>query len=400
MVALQHKYKTIGFATACLAGWAVLWWISPLLFGAGLALAMVAGAVVGWRMLQRRRRPQTLGMDSLLAITSSASEEVEETGDLIAQMLNEGRYALLLRPQIVSNLEPEQVQRAMGELDQRMALVPDGDVILKASRCDSYEDADGHSLSERIVHVEPMFLDRHLVTNKQYRAFVKAGGYEQISLWDPTVWPAILDFIDSTGHPGPRYWKDGTFLPGEADHPVVGICWYEASAYARWVGKRLPTDPEWVKAGGWPVPVPGGKPLQRKHPWGDTPDRLQANLWGSGPSKTVSVYEMTNGGSVGGVYQLIGNVWEWTTSNFGAWDPAQRRVESPQQMKSLRGGAYDTYFDAQANCQFQSGDSPMARKHNIGFRCALSVCDLGGLDVHEEPPAKTEAYSRPLEALV
>jgi iron(II)-dependent oxidoreductase len=89
---------------------------------------------------------------------------------------------------------------------------------------------------------------------------------------------------------------------------------------------------------------------------------------------------MNNGGTVGGVYQLIGNVWEWTSSNFGAWDAALKRIEAATQMKSLRGGAYDTYFDSQANCQFQSGDSPMSRKHNIGFRCALGVCDLGQLD--------------------
>ena len=120
--------------------------------------------------------------------------------------------------------------------------------------------------------------------------------------------------------------------------------------------------------------------MQRKHPWGDTMDRMQANLWSSGPGKTVPVHEMNNGGTVGGVYQLIGNVWEWTTSNFGAWDATMKRVETANQMKSVRGGAFDTYFDSQANCQFQSGDSPMARKHNIGFRCAMSVCDLGQLD--------------------
>ncbi|HTN77701.1 MAG TPA: SUMF1/EgtB/PvdO family nonheme iron enzyme, partial [Pirellulaceae bacterium] len=105
-----------------------------------------------------------------------------------------------------------------------------------------------------------------------------------------------------------------------------------------------------------------------------------ANLWGTGPGRTTSVHEFNNGGSVGGVYQLIGNCWEWTTSNFGAWDPALRRLETPSQMKSVRGGGYDTYFDSQANTQFQSGDSPMARKHNIGFRCALGVCDIGDLE--------------------
>jgi iron(II)-dependent oxidoreductase len=88
------------------------------------------------------------------------------------------------------------------------------------------------------------------------------------------------------------------------------------------------------------------------------------------------VTKFEEGVSVGGVYQLIGNVWEWTHSNFGAWDEAARRLEIQGAMKSLRGGAFDTYFDSQATCQFQSGDSSIARKHNIGFRCCLGLCDL------------------------
>jgi iron(II)-dependent oxidoreductase len=395
MFAFQQKWHFVAFAGVTLVGWAVLGFVSPVLFGIALGVAMFAGGIIGVRHVNRRRKEarRPVGVATLLKSDPNADrtrEEVEETGDLIDQMLREGRYALLLRPQIVANLQNDQIQRALSELDSRMALVPDGDVLLRATRIDAPTDEREAPLGERIVRVEPMFLDRYPVTNRQYRAFVKAGGYEQISLWDPTVWPAILDFVDSTGHPGPRFWKDGHFASGEADHPVVGVSWYEASAYARWVGKRLPSDPEWVKAGGWPVQVPGGKPLQRKHPWGDTMDRMQANLWGSGPGKTVAVHELNNGGTVGGVYQLIGNVWEWTTSNFGAWDPAMKRVEAPTQMKSIRGGAFDTYFDNQANCQFQSGDSPMSRKHNIGFRCALSMCDLGSFDGNEKADEERE----------
>ena len=262
MVAPQQRWLVIGFSGVTLVGWSVLWFISPVLFGAGLAVAMAGGAVVAWRYCKRQRDHEPfkpLGVDSLLGTTATENEvDVEQTGDLIELMLREGRYALLLRPQIVSNLEPEQVKRALAELDTRMALVPDGDVILKASRFDIAQNDDESTPLDRQVHVESMFLDRYPVTNKQYRQFVLAGGYEQISLWDPTVWPAILDFIDSTGHPGPRYWKDGKFAAGEGDHPVVGVSWYEASAFARWVGKRLPSEPEWVKAGSWPVQVPGG----------------------------------------------------------------------------------------------------------------------------------------------
>ncbi|HVW39425.1 MAG TPA: SUMF1/EgtB/PvdO family nonheme iron enzyme, partial [Pirellulales bacterium] len=169
--------------------------------------------------------------------------------------------------------------------------------------------------------------------------------------------------------------------------------WYEAAAYARWVGKRLPTEAEWVKAGSWPVPLSDKKQWQRKFPWGDTMDRERCNLWGSGPGKVVAVGEFSSGVSVGGVYQLIGNVWEWTSGNFGAADGASQDLLLPVPMKSIRGGAFDTYFENQATCQFQSGENPLSRKHNIGFRCALGMCDVAAPapEADVESPAESPA---------
>jgi iron(II)-dependent oxidoreductase len=86
------------------------------------------------------------------------------------------------------------------------------------------------------------------------------------------------------------------------------------------------------------------------------------------------VDEFAEGDSVGGARQLIGNVWEWTGVGFGAWE-AQNRYDGAN-LKSIRGGAFDTYFDSQANCHFQSGEPPLSRKRNVGFRCAVGVCDL------------------------
>jgi gamma-glutamyl hercynylcysteine S-oxide synthase len=103
-------------------------------------------------------------------------------------------------------------------------------------------------------------------------------------------------------------------------------------------------------------------------------DLGRANLWGSGPGGVVAVTEFPEGVSVGGAYQLIGNVWEWTSGAFRGTGGGHWQLPTP--MKSIRGGAFDTYFDNQAACQFQSGESPLARRHNIGFRCAVGVCDL------------------------
>ena len=103
-------------------------------------------------------------------------------------------------------------------------------------------------------------------------------------------------------------------------------------------------------------------------------DRTKANLWGSGTGAVVPVQEFEDGVSVGGAYQLIGNVWEWTASKYEHNDGRNRDGENT--LVSLRGGAFNTYFDCHATCDFQSGDHPMSRKQNIGFRCALSACDV------------------------
>src|SRR5690606_26022831 len=118
--------------------------------------------------------------------------------------------------------------------------------------------------------IEGCYLDRYVVTNAQYQHFVDAGGYEQFALWHDEALPALFDFVDHTGTPAPAFWSDGRFADGEETLPVVGISWYEASAYARWVGKRLPTDGEWTKAGAWPVETSPGRITQRRYPWGDT----------------------------------------------------------------------------------------------------------------------------------
>ena len=119
-----------------------------------------------------------------------------------------------------------------------------------------------------------------------YYEFVAAGGYQQEALWDKAVWPMAPTMLDCSGMPGPRYWNRGCFLPGEEDHPVVGVSWHEAAACARWLGKRLPSDAEWVKAGSWPVPVSATACLQRRYPWGDAMDLKHANLWV--PGRTAS----------------------------------------------------------------------------------------------------------------
>ncbi len=364
---------TIAGGAAAL-GWGCLA-ASPLLGGSG-AIA------VGFGLWGLTRKPRS-GPFRPVGASRPAEPQAGEPSDpesLVRLLLGQGRFALLLRRQLAENLSKEQFERACEALEENMALVPDGEVTLIRTLefpSDSLgEDGDPVPQSRRVVRVRHFFLDRYPVTNAQYREFVVAGGYEQASLWDPTILPAVLDFVDQTGHPGPAFWKHGCYEPGEEDHPVVGVNWYEACAYARWAGKRLPTDAEWVKAASWPVTLPDGSRVQRRYPWGDSMEPRRANIWGQGPGRIVSVDQFASGVSVGGVYQLIGNVWEWTWSDYRPFDTEEGEIQLPCPMKSIRGGAFDTYFDSQATCQFQSGDRPTARKHNIGFRCALGVADI------------------------
>ena len=359
-------------------------WIarSPLLaggFGVGLCYVMLRISCFGREPGNKGRDPQ-LAKAAPLRATPPKPVDPNDINGLVEQMLAQERFALLLRPQVVGNLSEDQFRRTLCSLEQTMALVPDGGVVLvrtdEALDDGKLDDEEIAAARGHVIKVERFFLDRYPVTNRQFYQFAASGGYAQMSLWDKSIWTAVLDLVDCTGMPGPRYWQHGHFLPGEENHPVVGVSWYEACAYARWLGKRLPTDPEWVKAGSWPVPLCSTVRMQRKYPWGDTMDLKCANLWGSGPGRIVAVDQFPGGVSVGGVYQLIGNVWEWAGGNFRAGDHPSGELILPVPMKSIRGGAFDTYFDNQATCQFQSGENPLQRRHNIGFRCAVGVCDL------------------------
>jgi iron(II)-dependent oxidoreductase len=325
--------------------------------------------------------------------------DLNDADAVVRQMLDQGRYSLLLRPQIVQNLDDRHFRQTLELLHENMALVPEGEVVLgqvdDALDDGKLDDEEIRARYGRVILVECFFLDRYPVTNGEYYEFVSAGAYGQVALWDQTIWPAVLDLVDRSGQPGPRFWENGCYHPHKADHPVVGVSWYEARAYARWVGKRLPTDAEWVKAGSWPVKVSDNARLQRRYPWGESMDRARANLWASGRGGTVPVHEFPEGVSVGGVSQLIGNVWEWTRGGFSPTTADGEELLLEGSMKSIRGGAFDTYFDNQATCQFQSGEHPLARKPNVGFRCAVGVCDLvlaraAQHDASAEPSATPE----------
>jgi iron(II)-dependent oxidoreductase len=153
--------------------------------------------------------------------------------------------------------------------------------------------------------------------------------------------------------------------------PVSHVCWHEANAFARWAGRRLPTEAEWEKAA---AATPQG-PV-RRFPWGDaSPDGTQANLWPRG-GRPAPVGAFPAGVSAFGFEQMIGDVWEWTASDFRPY-PGFRPFPYPEysavffgsDYKVLRGGSWAVAPDAIRNT-FRNWDYPIRRQIFAGFRCA------------------------------
>jgi iron(II)-dependent oxidoreductase len=262
---------------------------------------------------------------------------------------------------------------AWREFEANMALVPGGATWL-AQMPTAYHDADTANTSIP-MEVASYYLDRCAVTNAQYREFVVAGGYNNDELWLPEVLPHALDLVDQTGRPGPRYWSHGSPPKGKLNHPVVGVSWYEATAFAQWQCKRLPTPAEWQRAGCWSLA--SGSGVESKYPWGNTFDPSRANLWQNGAGDTVPVDSYLEGSTRNGVYQLVGNVWEWTTGHFdGAGNEGDSQFLFDQTMAEIRGGAFDTYFPTQASCRYRSGQPLLYRGANVGFRCCITAAEL------------------------
>ncbi|ADV62427.1 protein of unknown function DUF323 [Isosphaera pallida ATCC 43644] len=281
--------------------------------------------------------------------------------ELIDLLIRQNRYALVLRRDQADVIPHDATLEAWRVLEESMALIPGGVIPIVAQ--------DG---SNQLMEVPAFYLDRYAVTNAQYAIFVDEGCYEKLDLWPQEVWEALTTrFLDQSGQPGPAFWNRGRYPPGKENHPVVGVCWYEACAYAQWVGKRLPTAAEWQKASGFPDQLGRGGQGTR-YPWGDIFAAGKANLAQAGIGETVPVNEFKAGTTRNGIYQLCGNVWEWLD------EPLEMIHKHPdeqfltlQPMRRIVGGAYDTYLIHEATNTFVTGQPELDRRPNIGFRCAV-----------------------------
>jgi iron(II)-dependent oxidoreductase len=202
------------------------------------------------------------------------------------------------------------------------------------------------------VEVKPFAMARAAVTQSEFLEFVEAGGYGQREYWSEPgcKWRASVE----AEHP--LYWRREAagrwlrrnfdrWLALEPHRPVLHINWWEAEAYCNFAGRRLPTEAEWEIA---VSALPGFAQTKRRFPWGDTlPNTEQANLGGV-YGGAADVAALPSGDSAFGCRQMIGNVWEWTASDFEPYpgfeiDP-YREYSQPwfSTHKVLRGGAWTT----------------------------------------------------------
>ena len=225
-----------------------------------------------------------------------------------------------------------------GQTPVDMVFVPGGDYEI---------GTDSGPLFSRPLHrvsVRAFYLDRTEVTNAAY-----------------------LRFVTRTGTPPPPHWKGGRYPDGEDAHPVVHVTWFDALAYARWAGKRLPTEFEWEAAA-------RGRD-HRRYPWGMKWDGGRANAVslvriGGGPRPVGS---FPYGASPGGALDMSGNVWEWTASWFLPYpgNPVELG-EFGEKFRVRRGGSWRRSHDL-ATTVTRDFLAPDKHADDVGFRCAKDL---------------------------
>ena len=256
-----------------------------------------------------------------------------------------------------------------------MARFPGGPVVIGTNdRSVAYDnERDQHR-----VHLAPFWIDVHPVTNGDFEAFITAGGYSTREYWSDDGWK----WVNESGAAAPKYWfqADGLWLtrsmdqvgPIELSHPVCHVCYYEAEAFARFAGKRLPTEIEWEAAASWD-PESG---IKTTFPWGEhavTKDLANVDQLSFG---TAPVGSYPRNVSPIGCYGMIGDVWEWTSSDLQPYPgfesfPYKEYSEAffGSEYKVLRGGSWATRPGAIRNT-FRNWDYPIRRQIFSGFRCA------------------------------
>jgi ergothioneine biosynthesis protein EgtB len=229
------------------------------------------------------------------------------------------------------------------------------------------------------VFLQDYALDKALVTNGDYLEFIKDSGYQDFRWWFSEGW----EVVNREHWRAPLYWelrddewliRDFTGLhpvTTKLTEPVSHVSFFEASAFAKWAGKRLPTEAEWEKAACYSA--------RKQHfPWGDgSPDIEKANLFENGHWSVAPVGAFPAGATGSGCHQLIGDVWEWTTSDYVPYPGFKSEFDEYNDkwfvnQKVLRGGSFATP-QLHIRTTYRNFFHAHERWMTSGFRCAKQL---------------------------
>ncbi len=239
---------------------------------------------------------------------------------------------------------------AVSEPPKGMVLVPAGEFTMGTDE----SQAPPNQQPARKVHVDAFYIDKQEVTNAQFEAFIQADGYNKRKYWTKAGWDFIQKKRFYYVHPGKQTYRvDKPLAFGRnsvstaPDHPVIGVSWYEAAAYAKWAGKRLPTEAEWEKA--------ARGTDARLYPWGNEFDFSKLNYFPH-HQKLLPVGSFPTGASPYGALDMAGSVAEWCADGDG-------------EKKAHRGGGWNA-TRLQLRSTFRERAVPIHRYYTLGFRCA------------------------------
>ena len=244
--------------------------------------------------------------------------------------------------------------------------VPEDMILIPAGEFTMGTDSSQANSDQRPAHrvsLAAFYIDKYEVTNAEYEEFILADGYKNKKLWTEKGW----DFIQKSDVKTPLKYNRNK-IATEPDQPVIGVSWYEANAYAKWTGKRLPTEAEWEKA------ARGND--RRLYPSGSKMNFSRLNYFPHG-TKLFSVGSYPSGASAYGIMDMAGSVWEWTADWYSANYYKQSLGTNPEgpangEYRVLRGGAWDS-IRAQLQCTYRNYEKESRQTYTIGFRCTADA---------------------------
>lgn len=228
------------------------------------------------------------------------------------------------------------------------------------------------------VFLQDYALDRALVSNGEFLEFIRDGAYQNFRWWFSEGW----ETVNREQWRAPLYWelRDAEWMvrdfaglhavADKANEPVCHVSFFEASAFAKWAGKRLPTEAEWEKAA-----TTSSSGERQKFPWGnDAVDQSKGNLFENGLWAPAAIGAFPDGDNPLGCHQLIGDVWEWTTSDYVPYPGFKSEFDEYNDkwfvnQKVLRGGSFATP-QSHIRSTYRNFFHAHERWMTAGFRCA------------------------------